>query len=352
MVGNKKKDYIVLGIYEVHLASACLMINGEVIVATHEERFSKIKNDVGMPIKSIQFCLDFAGIDPKDIDCVAISNLDFNKNGISNILFKRPAVYSIDDWQYENDKYWHKTLIEGKKIDSYFDIMGGWERANKYHHYYNLKKINFRKSNEELSKIFNDLRKDCLNKYFGIDKKKIIFTPHYLCHHYHAYYSARSNFNNNQIIMHIEGDGGKYNCGVSKATTNGIKFLGGSNQGDIGRLYQWTTLNLGMKPYHHEYKVMGLAPYATDIKYKNFKIFKNLFKVSNDSNAIVYNPRFKPKDLYFTINRLIQGHRFDGVAGALQTNETIILDWFKSNIHINTNLKKFSMGRGSNECKS
>ena len=157
---------------------------------------------------------------------------------------KRPAVYSIDDWQYENDKYWHKTLIEGKKIDSYFDIMGGWERANKYHHYYNLKKINFRKSNEELSKIFNDLRKDCLNKYFGIDKKKIIFTPHYLCHHYHAYYSARSNFNNNQIIMHIEGDGGKYNCGVSKATTNGIKFLGGSNQGDIGRLYQWTTLNL------------------------------------------------------------------------------------------------------------
>ena len=213
--------------------------------------------------------------------------------------------------------------------------MGGWERANKYHHYYNLKKINFRKSNEELSKIFNDLRKDCLNKYFGIDKKKIIFTPHYLCHHYHAYYSARSNFNNNQIIMHIEGDGGKYNCGVSKATTNGIKFLGGSNQGDIGRLYQWTTLNLGMKPYHHEYKVMGLAPYATDSEVqKTFKIFKNLFKVSNDSNAIVYNPRFKPKDLYFTINRLIQGHRFDGVAGALQKcTETIILDWFKSNIH-------------------
>ena len=58
MVGNKKKDYIVLGIYEVHLASACLMINGEVVAATHEERFSKIKNDVGMPIKSIQFCLD------------------------------------------------------------------------------------------------------------------------------------------------------------------------------------------------------------------------------------------------------------------------------------------------------
>ena len=131
--------------------------------------------------------------------------------------------------------------------------------------------------------------------------------------------------------MHIEGDGGKYNCGVSKATTNGIKFLGGSNQGDIGRLYQWTTLNLGMKPYHHEYKVMGLAPYATDSEVqKTFKIFKNLFKVSNDSNAIVYNPRFKPKDLYFTINRLIQGHRFDGVAGALQKcTETIILDWFK-----------------------
>ena len=50
-----KKPFIVLGIYEVHNASACLMIDGKIIAASHEERFSKIKNDVGMPIKAAKF---------------------------------------------------------------------------------------------------------------------------------------------------------------------------------------------------------------------------------------------------------------------------------------------------------
>ena len=36
-------DHIVLSIYEGHMASSCLMINGKVISAAHEERFSRIK---------------------------------------------------------------------------------------------------------------------------------------------------------------------------------------------------------------------------------------------------------------------------------------------------------------------
>ena len=40
-----KKPFVVLGIYEVHNASACIMIDGEVVAASHEERFSKIKNE-------------------------------------------------------------------------------------------------------------------------------------------------------------------------------------------------------------------------------------------------------------------------------------------------------------------
>ena len=60
----------------------------------------------------------------------------------------------------------------------------------------------------------------------------------------------------------MEGDGGRYNNAVSVPTNRGIKFLAGSKTADIGRLYQWITLLLGMKPYHDEYKVMGLASYG------------------------------------------------------------------------------------------
>ena len=102
------KPFIVLGIYEVHNASACLMIDGEIVAASHEERFSKTKNDVGLPIKAAKFCMNFANIKPEDIDEVAISNISFNKNGIANVLLKRPALYSIEDWNF-------KIIIIGKK---------------------------------------------------------------------------------------------------------------------------------------------------------------------------------------------------------------------------------------------
>ena len=49
----------------------------------------------------------------------------------------------------------------------------------------------------------------------------------------------------------------------------------------IGTLYKMITLLLGMKVSQHEYKVMGLAPYASEYEInKAYKVaFKNLFKV-------------------------------------------------------------------------
>ena len=45
-----------LGIHVGHNASACLMINGNIVLALHEERFNKIKNFTGYPKKSIDYC--------------------------------------------------------------------------------------------------------------------------------------------------------------------------------------------------------------------------------------------------------------------------------------------------------
>ena len=42
---------IVLGIHDGHDASASLMINGKIVAANQEERFSKLKGDYGLPIK-------------------------------------------------------------------------------------------------------------------------------------------------------------------------------------------------------------------------------------------------------------------------------------------------------------
>ena len=110
------KNFIVLSIYEGHMASACIMINGEVIAAAHEERFSRIKCDVGFPFEAIKYCIAQTGINFSQIDKVVLSNLDFNKNGIANLMFKRPAMYSINDWLQENKLYWYENLIKKKTL--------------------------------------------------------------------------------------------------------------------------------------------------------------------------------------------------------------------------------------------
>ena len=320
----KDGRYVVLGIYEVHMASAAIMADGEILAANHEERFTGLKNDVGFPVNAAKFCLEQAGISPEEIDAVAISNEFFNKNGAANILFKRPATYSIDEWIDENNKFWGPKLTEKASMDSYFELMGGWGRVGE--HVYDTSKIDFNQNDDAFSDHFNQLRIDVVENELGISSDKVTYVPHYLCHHYHAYYSG-SLRGDNTVIVHLEGDGGQYNSAVSIPTPEGLKFLYGSNSSDIGRLYQWVTLITGMKPYHHEYKLMGLAPYATPSEVeKTSKVLADIFKVTDENPIISYKQ--KPQDLYFSIRSMLEGHRFDGIAGALQKLvEDLLVEW-------------------------
>ena len=53
-----------------HDSSSTLIVNGEVIAATQEERFTRIKNDERFPENSILFNLKFADINPSEIDAI------------------------------------------------------------------------------------------------------------------------------------------------------------------------------------------------------------------------------------------------------------------------------------------
>ncbi len=53
-----------------HDSAACIIINGEIIAAVQEERFSRIKNDDKFPHKSILYCLNESRIKFEDIDYI------------------------------------------------------------------------------------------------------------------------------------------------------------------------------------------------------------------------------------------------------------------------------------------
>ena len=64
---------IVLGINNMHDASAAIVMDGKVVAAAEEERFSRYKHHVGFPASAMRYCLDEAGITVKDLDAVALS---------------------------------------------------------------------------------------------------------------------------------------------------------------------------------------------------------------------------------------------------------------------------------------
>ena len=66
------KSYKVLAISYVHEANASLMIDGNLVASTAEERFTKKKCQMNYPKHSINFCLSYANIKPNDLDVFAI----------------------------------------------------------------------------------------------------------------------------------------------------------------------------------------------------------------------------------------------------------------------------------------
>ena len=53
-----------------HDSAATILIDGEIIAAAQEERFSRIKHDSSFPVNSIKFCMSFAEISPQMIENV------------------------------------------------------------------------------------------------------------------------------------------------------------------------------------------------------------------------------------------------------------------------------------------
>ena len=81
----------ILGINAYHGdASAALIVDGSLVAAVEEERFTRIKHDTSFPHRSIRYCLETAGLRPEDIDHFALS-----RNPRANL--GRRVVHALKD---------------------------------------------------------------------------------------------------------------------------------------------------------------------------------------------------------------------------------------------------------------
>ena len=105
---------IILAISDSHEAHACILKNGQIVSAIAEERLSRLKTDSGYPYRSIEKVIVEAGIKKNEIDLIVFAG---EKAGLFHTLSKPSAQFSIQDWIYQNEKYWKPKLIKGKSLN-------------------------------------------------------------------------------------------------------------------------------------------------------------------------------------------------------------------------------------------
>lgn len=229
-----------------HDSAAAIIVDGNIIAAAQEERFTRVKHDSSFPIRACQYCLAEAKLTLKDIDKV--------------VFYEKPFI------KFERILETH-IRVAPKSIKTFLKTMPIWLKS----------KLNMRKLiKKELS---------LLGEYNGM----IFFSEHHLSHAAFAYYT--SDFLDS-IILTIDAVGEWTTTSVIYGKNNKLEIIKEQHFPDsIGMLYSAFTYFLGFKVNSDEYKLMGLAPYGDKLSEQTQKfielIEKNIVDISNDGSIIL-----------------------------------------------------------------
>ena len=233
-----------------HDSAACLVIDGEIVAAAQEERFTRIKHDHRFPLHAARYCLAEANLTAAQLDYVGFYDkpllkfdrlletyLDYSPSGFSSFLKSMPL------WMSE--KLWMPDLIrtELAKADGEDD-----ERQAKK----NGKKFEW----------------------------KLLFGDHHESHAASAFYPSPFD---EAAILTIDGVGEWATSSIGTGKGNELTLLQELRYpNSVGLLYSAFTYYTGFKVNSGEYKVMGLAPYG-EPKYVG-AIKDNLLEVRDDGS--------------------------------------------------------------------
>ena len=332
---------VIIGTNFGHNASAALIIDGKVIIAAQEERFLHLKNYTGYPYRSIDYCLDYIKRNKLVLDYFLFSTVESVAFWLANPL---QHIFKMKDYvNHYGDGFYVKKL-RGEDVSSYYsELVEKSKNENKAPLYINYEKLTLDEQLNDTEKSRN-LQKEFAANHCGIDESKVRFIDHHTCHAYYAYFASKKR-NENCAVITLDSDGDGLNQTVWHFKNSSEIFkIRESNQCDLARIYKITTLILGMKPDEHEFKVMGMAPYAkseyVDIVYKD--VYENLLKV--EDGVVKYKNR--PNDMYSYLLEKLRPYRFDNIAGAVQKLVEEIAIKVVTQVHEITGVRNFCISGG------
>ena len=312
---------IILGIHDGHNASASLVIDGKLTCAIAEERLSRQKNHYGFPSKAIECVLDYSGVTIQDVDKIAMSSKHLPP---SYFYTSRNSKLTIKDYWKEQKEYWYPKLYENK-TPKYLDVLS--HRMDKDNFPYDESLIKDENDNEGMW----NARVKHASDQLGVDSSKISHHDHHKCHAYYGYMACPQR-DKPLLVYTMDGFGDGANGTISIGYPGEeLKEISRSSNCNIGRMYRYATLLLGMRPAEHEYKLMGLAAYNSD-KYGNeaYKVYAETLQV----DGLKFKYKNEIKDHFFYFKDKLEGQRFDAIAYGIQKrSEELLTEWISNGIN-------------------
>jgi len=218
-----------------HDSAASLIIDGKIIAAVQEERFTRVKHTPEFPIQSIKYCLEQSGLTIDELDAI--------------VFYDKPLL------KFERllETYY---AFAPKGLKSFLKAIPVWLNEKMF-----LKKLIY----------------DGLKEVGPYEKKKVklLFPEHHLSHAASAFYPSPYN---DAAILTIDGVGEWCTASIGAGNGNKISIIKELTfPHSVGLLYSSFTYFLGFTVNSGEYKLMGLAPYGNPKSLETTK-FTDLIK--------------------------------------------------------------------------
>lgn len=300
----------ILGIHDGHNCGATLVRDGVIVASVSEERLTRRKNEVGYPEKAIEDVLRIGGLDASELDEVVYASLFMH---VTQYLQEIGAWYAVgladQRAAARKPKAYQKTVFEERK------------RA----------------------------RIDQVATHLGISEAKVAFVEHHLAHLAAAYYTAPEMANDGPFLgLTCDGAGDNLCATVTLCDGNDLKRISETGRhASLGKIYSRATFLMGMTPWEHEYKLMGMAPYVDPERSdRAAEPLRKLLKLSDDGLGFAQAGELSTNFCYEFLREAFERVRFDTIAGAVQLyTEEMLLAWVRSCIQ-HTGLNNVICGGG------
>ncbi len=222
-----------------HDSAACIIVNGEIIAAAQEERFTRQKHDQSYPYNAIEFVLKFAKLKLNDVDQI--------------VFFEKPFL------KFERllETY---VAFAPKGFISFAKAVPIWIKEKLFQKDLLIKKL---KSHDNNFKFEN----------------KIFFSDHHLSHASSAFFPSPFE---EAVVLTADGVGEWATTTVAVGKKNKLEIKKEIHfPHSLGLLYSAFTYYTGFKVNSGEYKLMGLAPYGNPIYINQIK---KLIDIKNDGS--------------------------------------------------------------------